>query len=79
MEQILNLFSISNTTIFVLFAKAFAVLFSFLYLVYAVVMTRQTQVMNKTFSTRYSGLILLISSLQIVLAFILIFVSIFLI
>ncbi len=79
MEQILDLFSISNTTLFVLFAKAFAVLFSFLYLVYAVVMTRQTQVMNKTFQTRYSGFILFISSLQILLAFVLIFVSIFLI
>ncbi len=79
MEQILDLFSVSNTTIFVLFAKAFAVLFSFLYLVYAVVMTRQTQVMNKTFQTRYSGLLLFISSLQILLAFVLIFVSIFLI
>lgn len=79
MEQLLDLFSLSNNTIFVLFAKAFAVLFSFLYLIYAVVMTRQTQVMNKTFHTRYSGLLLLVSALQIVLAFILIFVSIYLI
>lgn len=75
MDQILELFSISNTSLFVLFAKAFAVLFSFLYLVYAVVMTRQTQVMNKTFHTRYSGLLLFISFFQILLAFILIFVS----
>lgn len=75
MEQILDLFTISNTTLFILFAKAFAILFSFLYLVYAVVMTRQTQIMNKTFHTRYSGLLLLISALQIVMAFVLIFVS----
>mgnify|MGYP000986082402 CR=1 FL=1 len=79
MEQFLDIFSLSNNTIFILFAKAFAVLFSFLYLIYAVVMTRQTQVMNKTFHTRYSGLLLLISALQIILAFILIYVSIFLI
>jgi hypothetical protein len=76
MQQILDLFTTSNTELFVLFAKAFAVLFSFLYLVYAVVMTRQTQVMNKTFHTQYSGFLLFVSSLQIVLAFALIFVSI---
>lgn len=75
MESLLDLFTISNTEIFILFAKAFAVLFSFLYLVYAVVMTRQTQVMNKTFHTNYSGFLLFVSALQILFAFILIFVS----
>jgi hypothetical protein len=76
MQQFLDLFSISNTAIFILFAKAFAVLFSVLYLVYALVMVRQTQIMNKTFQTAFSGVIFFISLLQVVFALILIFVSI---
>lgn len=76
MQHFFDLFTTSNTELFILFAKAFAVLFSVLYLVYAVVLVRQTQIMNKTFQTAYSGVLFFISLLQVVFAFILIFVSI---
>jgi len=62
-----------------LFFKAFAVLFSVSYLVYAIVITRQTQEMNRTFTTKISGLLFGISLLQIVFSIVLIAASFFLI
>ncbi len=79
MEEIIRLFTSDSNEILFLFMKAFAVLFSFLYLVYAVIITRQTQIMNKTFHTKSSGILLFISFVQVIFAIILIFVSITLI
>ncbi len=64
---------------FYLFFKAFAVLFSVSYLVYAIVIARQTHTMNETFHTRTSWLLMLISVLQIVFGLILIAASLFII
>jgi len=80
MENVFSLLSNpTNGEFLSLFLKAFAVLFAFLYLLLTVVMTRQTQIMNQTFTTTKSSLLLSISSLQIVLAGILIIISLFLI
>lgn len=80
MEELLNvLVSPSGSDFFYLFLKAFAVLFSVLYLVYAIVITRQTQTMNKTFATKLSGLIFFISFFQIFAALALIGVALFII
>lgn len=75
MEELLRLFTSETNELLFLFLKAFAVLFSVLYLVYSIVITRQTQVMNKTFTTKSSGILLFISFLQIIFAIILIVVS----
>lgn len=75
MEEIIRLLTSDSTELIYLFLKAFAVLFSVSYLVYALVITRQTQSMNKTFTTKSSGILFFISFLQIVFALILIFVS----
>ena len=79
MNEILKLFTSESNELLYLFLKAFAVLFSVSYLVYAVIITRQTQIMNKTLTTKSSGILLFISFLQIIFAIILIFVSITLI
>jgi len=79
MENILNLFTSDSNTILVLFFKAFAVLFSLMYLLYAILLTRQTQIMNRTITTRSAGILLALSAVQIVFAVILIFVSVVLI
>jgi hypothetical protein len=75
MEEIIRLLTSDSNELIYLFLKAFAVLFSVSYLVYAVVITRQTQSMNKTFTTKSSGILFFISFLQIVFALVLIFVS----
>ncbi len=80
MDYLINL--LTNPTgedFFLLFFKAFAVLFSVSYLVYAIVITRQTQLMNETFTTRNAGLLFAVSFFQIIFGIILISVSLFLI
>jgi hypothetical protein len=77
MEQIISFFTDTDSSqLLVLFVKAFAVLFSVLYLVYAVIITRQSQEMNKTFSSPMGPFIFFMSFVQIVFAIILIYVSI---
>ncbi|MDP4011824.1 MAG: hypothetical protein Q8P72_06395 [Candidatus Roizmanbacteria bacterium] len=80
MEEFIKLLTTSSSDDFVgLFIKAFAVLFAFLYLLYAVVASRQTQIMNDTFTTKMSPILSLVSFIQIIFAGILILVSLFLI
>ncbi|MBP9690583.1 hypothetical protein KBD81_00730 [Candidatus Woesebacteria bacterium] len=79
-DQIANIFiDPTGQGFFYLFFKAFAVLFAVSYLVYAIVITRQTDLMNKTFTTKNSGLLFAVSFFQIVFGLILIAVSVFLI
>lgn len=66
------IFNISSASIFELFFKAFAVLFSVSYLVYAIVITRQTQELNKTFTTKNAPILLFISGIQIILGLVLV-------
>ena len=61
------------------FFKAFAVLLSFMYLLYAFIVYRQTQVMNKTITRRSGPLLLFISFLQILFGTALVILSITLI
>jgi len=47
--------------------------------VYAVVLVRQTQIMNRTYKTHNSTMLLVVTASQIIFALVLIFVSIVLI
>lgn len=69
----------AGQNIFDLFFKTFAVVFSFLYLIYSLVIFKQTQVMTKTLETEGNTLILLISLIQIGIGIALIFFSLLLI
>jgi|GEM_PF-1371623 len=62
-----------------LFFKAFALLFAVSYLVYAFVITRQTNKMNETFTTKNAGLLYGISFFQIIFGLLLLLVSLVLI
>ena len=74
MDSILEIFSDASSTVFIsLFFKAFAVLFSFMFLLYAIVITSQTQEMNHTVTTENAPTIFTIALLHIGLALILIF------
>ena len=80
MDEILNIFTDANSTVFIaLFVKAFAILFSILFLLYAIVITRQTQEMNQTFTTRNASVLFAVAILHIVFALILIAASFLLI
>lgn len=61
--QLGNFFS--GESIFRLFFKTFAVVFSVLYIIYALVIYKQTQIMTKTLITNNGTLIRFISLLQI--------------
>ena len=58
------------------FFKAFAILLSVIYLLYALIVYRQTQIMNRTVTRRSGPLLLFVSLLQIFFALGLIFLSI---
>lgn len=77
LNQLSGLFSGQN--IFDLFFKVFAVVFSLLYLVYALVIFKQTQVMTQTLESEGNAFILPISLLQIIIGVVLILVSLFLV
>lgn len=80
MEDIFVIFTDANSTVFIsLFVKAFAILFSMLFLLYAIVITRQTQEMNQTFTTRKASVLVAVAVFHILLALILVFASIVLI
>ncbi len=67
----------SKPGLFAFFFKSFAIVLSFIYLIYVLTVYRQTQVMLKTLIDQNEKIILLISAIQIALALILIFLSIF--
>lgn len=80
MEDIFTIFTDANSTIFIsLFVKAFAILFSVLFLLYAIVITRQTQEMNQTFTTKKASVLVTVAVLHILFSVLLIFASIVLI
>lgn len=74
-NSLLNQFQ--NANIIYLFFKAFAVLFAFLYLVYSLVLLKQTQVMNKTVDSSGGAIIVIISFVQLVLGAILVLLAIY--
>lgn len=67
---------ISGVDIIAWFFKAFAILLSFMFLLYAFIVYRQTEVMNKTITRKSGPFLLFISFIQIALAVLLIFLSI---
>lgn len=69
----LNFFQFSN--LFDFLFKAFAITLSFIYLIYALVIFRQTQIMLRTLIIGSSGIILIVSFFQIILALLLIIFS----
>lgn len=80
MEEFITLLTASSADDFIgLFIKAFAVLFAFMYLLFSIIIIRQTQIMNDTFTTKMSSVLSTISFLQIIFAGILILVALFLI
>jgi len=80
MEEFITLLTSSSADDFIgLFIKAFAVLFAFMYLLFSIIIIRQTQIMNDTFTTKMSSVLSTISFLQIIFAGILILVALFLI
>ena len=76
MDDIFNIFTDANSTVFLsIFVKAFAILFSILFLLYAIVITRQTQEMNQTFTTKNAPVLFTVAVFHILLAIVLIVAS----
>lgn len=67
----------SGGDLFNFFFKAFAVVISLIYLVFAIVVFRQTQVMSRSLVTKNNGIIVTISFILILIGVALIFYSIF--
>jgi hypothetical protein len=72
-----NIFAVTNVENF--FIKAFAIVLSFVYLLYSIVITRQIGVMNRTLRTPLGTFLTFISFIQILAAIGLVLCAIFLI
>lgn len=77
--ELQNLNFLNTQTITVIAFKAFAIVFSMFYLVYAIVIAKQTQVMNKTLEVKNNHVFFAISSAQITIGLILIILAIVLV
>ena len=69
----------SGLEIFNLFFKTFSVVFSILYLLYSLVIYKQTQVMTRTLITKSNSLIQFFALLQILFGILLLTVSLFIV
>lgn len=67
--------SFTDLNILNFFFKAFAVVFSLMYVLYSVVILKQTQIMIKTIESDSSSFILLISIVQLFVALLLLLFS----
>lgn len=74
MENLPSLFSDENITRF--FIKGFGIVLSILYFIYALVMNKQTKVMQKTVEIAYGQLLITLSLIQIFVAFSLLILAI---
>lgn len=80
MENLNQILAMFNGSIIIgFFEKAFALIFSTMYLLYAVIISKQTDTMNKTLESSNNKVLYFVASLQITLGLILIILSIFLI
>jgi hypothetical protein len=70
---------LSGLDIIKMFFKAFAIIFSLIYFFYAVIITKQTQVLTNTLSVQKSKLIVMISFFHIIMGILALILSIFLI
>ncbi len=75
LNQLFGIFN-SQNIIFVVF-KILAIFFSIFYLLYAIVLAKQTQVMDKTLQTGNGSIILIVSSFQIIIGVVILFFAIF--
>lgn len=71
--------SISDRDIIFFFFKAFSVVFAFIFLIYSIILVRQTQVLKDTLSTENNGIIMLISQVQLLLSVLVLLYALFLI
>jgi len=69
-SQLLN-----NQSLLNFFFRSFAYVFSFIYLLFVIVIYKQTQVMNRTLTTKWGSYIIFLSLLQIVAALIIILLA----
>ncbi len=72
-----NLFFVSDGDLISFFFKAFAVVFSFLFVVYSVVLVRQTEVLNSTLETKNKGAISFGSNVQLLLSVFILLLALF--
>jgi hypothetical protein len=80
MENIFLFFTnLTGERLIEVFFKLFAVLFAFIFLIYSIVVFRQSKIMNQTFTTKNAYLIRAISFFQLLLSILLLIVAIFLI
>jgi len=68
---------LSGRNIFDLFFKSFAIFFSAFYLLYSLIFLKQTQELNKSFTSTKSFWVFLLSLLQLIFGIILILLAIF--
>ncbi len=70
-----NIFS-STTALITFFFKSFAVVLSAIFLIYALVLLNQTNVMTRVIKLKDTKLFIIVSTIQVILAFVLFILAI---
>jgi hypothetical protein len=74
-----NLGALSDRDFIFLFTKSFAVVFSLFFVIYSIVLVRQTTTLNETLTTRRTGFFIMISQVQLLLSIFVLLLALFLI
>lgn len=74
-----GLFSLTDTQLINFFFKAFSIVFALLYLIFAVILVRQTRILRDTLMTRNNTTYTAVSNVQLVVAIVLFLFALFLI
>ena len=74
-----NLGKLSDTDFIFFFTKSFSVAFSLFFVIYSIILVRQTIVLNETLTTHRTGFFILISQVQLLLSIFVLLLALFLI
>lgn len=78
-EFLNNLGQLTDRDFIFFFMKSFSVVFSLFFVIYSVILVRQTTILNETLTTRRTGFFILISQVQLLLSIFILLLALFLI
>lgn len=74
-----NLGQLSDKDFIFFFLKSFSVVFALFFVIYSIVLVRQTTTLTETLTTRRTGFFILISQVQLLLSIFILLLALFLI
>lgn len=74
-----NLGQLTDKDFIFFFLKSFSVVFALFFVIYSIILVRQTTILNETLTTRRTGFFIFISQVQLLLSIFVLLLALFLI